>query len=89
MFRGWQGEEMKQYRLRWVIHEPSGETEGLFMAEAPDLPGCRAWEETWSEAYKHLRSVATEFIASYERHGDELPAGVQAVDFEELVVAAV
>ncbi len=56
---------MKQYRLRWVMHQPSEDTEGMFMAEAPDLPGCRAWGETWTDAYEHLRSVAAEFLASY------------------------
>ena len=39
---------MKQYRLRWTMRQPSEETEGMFMAEAPDLPGCRAWGETWA-----------------------------------------
>ena len=78
---------MKQYRLRWTMHQPSEETEGMFMAEATDLPGCRAWGETWADAYEHLRSVAAEFIASYQHHGDELPAGVKIVSPEELVVA--
>ena len=78
---------MRQYKLRCVLHQPSEETEGMFMVEAADLPGCRAWGETQEEAYRHLESVAAEFIASYQEHGDALPEGVEEIGAEELVVA--
>ena len=79
---------MKQYRLKYAMHPPSEETGGLYMAEAPALPGCRAWGETSAEAYKHLQNVAAEFIASYEHHGDPLPTDVKAEALtEELVIA--
>ena len=34
---------MKHYKLRYVMHEPSEDTEDKYMAEIPALPGCRAW----------------------------------------------
>ena len=37
---------MELYQLGCVLHEPSDEQGGLYMAEIPELPGCRAWAET-------------------------------------------
>ncbi len=69
---------MKLYRLQFVMHEPSEETEDKFMAEIPALPGCRAWGDTPAETMDGLQSVAAAFIASYAEWGDELPAAVAA-----------
>ena len=83
---------MKHYRLRYVMHEPSGETEDRYMAEVPDLPGCRAWGDTREEALHMLQGVVAAFIESYFDNGDELPSAVASslVDSEvtnELLVA--
>lgn len=67
---------MDLYRLRAVLREPSGETEGKFLAEIPDLPGCRAWGDTAAQALEALQSVAAAFIASYRERGDRLPPQV-------------
>ena len=67
---------MKHYKLRYVMDDPSEETEDKYMAEIPDLPGCRAWGDTPEEALDILSSVAAAFIESYIDHGDELPPTV-------------
>ena len=86
---------MDLYRLRFVLREPSDETEGKYLAEIPDLPGCRAWGDTSAQALESLQSVATAFIESYRDRGDPLPPQVTAsvVDagehrgFSEVMVA--
>ena len=75
----------KQYRLPYILRVPSAETEDMYLAEVPVLPGCRAWGATAAEALSNLEGVAADFIASYEHHGDELPAAIAAAG--ELVVA--
>ena len=64
------------YRLSYRLIEPDEDDEGKYVAEAPQLPGCRAWGESSREAVENLRSVASEFIKSYKDHGDELPNGI-------------
>ena len=67
---------MKHYKLRYVMHDPSEETEDKYMAEIPALPGCRAWGDTPEDTLNILESVAAAFIESYRDYGDELPAEV-------------
>ena len=69
---------MKLYRLSFVLHEPSEETEDKYMAEALTLPGCRAWGATAPESLENLQGVAAAFIESYKVGGDPLPADVEA-----------
>ena len=69
---------MKLYRLAFVLHEPSEDTEDKYMAESRALPGCRAWGETAAEALENLQSVATAFIESHKCRGDPLPPDVEA-----------
>ena len=64
---------MKLYKLPLVMHEPSEDTEGKYMAEVPALPGCRAWGDTAAETLENLQSVAAAFIESYRDRGDSLP----------------
>ncbi len=86
---------MKLYKLRFILHEPSDATEDKYMAEVPDLPGCRAWGDTAAQALENLQSVATAFIESYRERGDSLPKKVAKAALEvrdpaasELVVAS-
>jgi predicted RNase H-like HicB family nuclease len=76
---------MDLYRLRAVLREPSDETENKYLAEIPDLPGCRAWGDTSAQALESLQSVAAAFIESYRDRGDPLPPQVTAavVDADE------
>ena len=69
---------MKHYKLRYVMHDPSEETEDKYMAEIPALTGCRAWGDTPSETLENLQSVASATIEVYEERGYELPAEVKA-----------
>ena len=59
------GAEMNRYRLSYIMHEPSEDTEDKFMAEIPALPGCRSWGDSPAETLYILEGVAQAFIQSY------------------------
>ena len=63
---------MKLYRLKFTLTEPSEGTEDKYLAEVPDLPGCRAWGDTAAQAVENLQSVAVAFMESCRDHGDVL-----------------
>ena len=67
---------MELYQLRYILHEPCEAQGWLYMAEIPELPGCRAWAETAGDTLTELNLVAEQFILSYKERGDPLPAGV-------------
>ena len=67
---------MKLYQLKYVLHDPCATQGWLYMAETPELPGCRAWAETASEALTELAVVAEQFILSYKDRGKPLPAAI-------------
>ena len=67
---------MELYQLECVLHEPCEDQGWLYMAETPELPGCRAWGETGSEALAELSAVAEQFILSYQERGKALPVGI-------------
>ena len=75
----------KQYRMPYTLRAPSAETEEMYLAEIPILPGCRAWGATAEEALLNLEGVAADYIASCEDHGDALAASIDRAG--ELVVA--
>lgn len=68
-----QGDGVELYQLDYILHEPSEEQGGLYMAEIPELPGCRAWAETAKETLAELSAVAEQFILSYKDRGKPLP----------------
>ena len=70
---------MKLYKLPIVLYEPSDDTNDMFLAEVPSLPGCRAWGDTPSQALEYVQGVAESFIESYLEHGDPLPEEVEAL----------
>ena len=67
---------MELYQLECILHEPREEQGWLYMAETPELAGCRAWGESASEALAELAAVAEQFILSYRERGKPLPAGI-------------
>ena len=87
---------MKIYKLPIVLYEPSEDTNDLFLAEVPSLPGCRAWGETPSQALEYARGVAEAFIESYLERCGRLPEEVEALALNpsgpvvhaEIIVAA-
>jgi hypothetical protein len=46
---------MKLYRLQFVLREPSEDTEEKYLAEIPDLPGCRALGDTAPRRWRTFR----------------------------------
>ena len=66
---------MELYQLDYVLHEPCEDQGWLYMAEIPELPGCRAWAEKANEALAELSAVAEQFILSYKERGKPLPMG--------------
>lgn len=73
-----------QYRLAYTMRGPSEDTEDMYLAEVPALPGCRAWGETPELALEYLESVAEGFIASYRKRGKPLPSEI--IESGELMV---
>ncbi len=67
---------MEVYLLDYILHEPSEDQGGLYMAEIPELPGCRAWAETANQTLTELSTVAEQFILSYRNRGKSLPPGI-------------
>ena len=67
---------MELYQLNYILHEPCEDQGWLYMAEIPELPGCRAWAETPTSALAELFAVAEQFILSYMERGKPLPAGI-------------
>ena len=55
---------MELYQFDYVLHEPRGDQGWLYMAEIPELPGCRAWAETANATLVELSIVAEQFILS-------------------------
>lgn len=68
---------MKMYQFSYILHEPSEEHGWLYMAEIPELPGCRAWDKTANSTLAELIANAEAFILSYKEHGDPLPEGIE------------
>ena len=64
---------MESYELVYVLHGPCEDQGWLYMAEAPQLPGCRAWGETANDALTELSAVAEQFILSYKERGKPYP----------------
>ncbi len=69
---------MARYSFEYTLTEPCEETEDMYFADLPAMPGCHAWGETPEDAEENLRSMALAFLESYEAHGDELPAAAKA-----------
>ena len=74
---------MELYQLDYVLHEPSGDQGGRYMAEIPELAGCRAWRENANQTLTELSTVAEQFILSYRDRGKPLPAGISRGDFDQ------
>lgn len=70
---------MKLYRLPIVLYEPCADTNDMYMAEAPLLPGCRAWGETASQAIEYIQGVAEAFVESYMELDQPIPHELEAM----------
>jgi antitoxin HicB len=56
--------------------------EGGYMVSAPALPGCVTQGETKEEALEMIKDVIRSYISSLRKHGDPLPLGYEAGEFE-------
>ena len=55
--------------------------DGVFVAEAPSLPGCVSQGETRAEALENVREAIAVYLESLEAHGEPVPPPIT----EELV----
>ena len=67
---------MTLYQLDCILHEPSEGQGWLYMAEIPNLPGCRARGESANDALAELSIVAEQFILSYKERGDRMTEAI-------------
>ena len=50
--------------------------DGIFVAEAPSLPGCVTQGGTRDEALANIREAIAAYLESLEAHGDPIPPSV-------------
>lgn len=66
---------MKTYIFRVVVEQ---DTDGLWDAEIPVLPGCAVWGHTREEALEALQEAAQAYLEVKEDFNDTLPAAAVA-----------
>ena len=59
----------------------SPDEDGVYVAEAPSLPGCVSQGATRSEAIENIREAMVGCLESLEAHGEPIPPSV----FEEVL----
>ena len=55
--------------------EVERETDGRWIAEVLDLPGCLAYGETQAQALAKAKALALRVLADRMEHGESVPAG--------------
>ena len=55
--------------------EVERETDGRWMAEVLELPGCMAYGETQASALAKAKALALRVLADRMEHGEPVPAG--------------
>jgi len=61
----------QEHKYEIIIYWSS--EDGAFIAEVPELPGCAADGETYGEAIANAEIVISEWIATAEELGREIP----------------
>ncbi len=59
-------------RYRVVLEQ---DEDGMFIAEAPSLPGCVSQGPTRAEALANIREAIAGYLASLEQRGEAVPPG--------------
>ena len=57
-------------KYRVVIEQ---DEDGIFVAEAPSLPGCVSQGQTRTEAVNNIKEAISGYIQSLEKHGEPIP----------------
>ena len=65
-------------RYRVLIEQ---DEDGVFVAEAPALPGCISQGQTRTEALNNIKEAMAGYLDSLKAHGDPIPPSI----FEEVV----
>ncbi len=60
-------------RYRVLIEQ---DEDGVFVAEAPSLPGCISQGATRSEALANIKEAIAGYIKSLEAHGEPVPPSI-------------
>ena len=50
--------------------------DGIYVAEAPALPGCISQGKNRSEALENIREAIALYLESLEAHGDPIPPSI-------------
>ena len=50
--------------------------DGVFVAEAPSLPGCITQGNTRAKALQHIQEAISLYLESLKAHGDPIPPAI-------------
>jgi len=64
---------MEELKLRIIIEQAE---DGVFVAEAPSLPGCISQGKTRSEALANIKDAIKGYLASLKKHNEPIPLSV-------------
>ncbi|MCL4217882.1 MAG: type II toxin-antitoxin system HicB family antitoxin [Candidatus Hydrogenedentes bacterium] len=60
-------------RYRVVIEQ---DEDGVFVAEAPSLPGCISQGQTRTEAVDNIKEAIAAYVESLQAHGEPVPPSI-------------
>jgi len=83
IIRGIRGDAMK-YRYM-VTLRPDPETEGVFLAEVPALPGCHSWGRSREEAIANARDAILCVLRDMKASKEPIPQDVEHSEQEVAV----
>jgi len=63
---------MKEPKMKYRVLIEQDE-DGMYVAEAPTLPGCISQGQTREEAVENVREAIAAYLESLEAHGDPIP----------------
>jgi len=63
--------------------------EGGLMATVPALPGCVTWGDDKEQTLSRVTEAIQAYIASLQKHGEEIPSGVEQAAVESVEVPVV
>ncbi|QQR93167.1 MAG: type II toxin-antitoxin system HicB family antitoxin [Candidatus Iainarchaeum archaeon] len=58
------------------------DTDGMFVAECPSLPGCISQGKTRQEAIDNIKDAIQGYLESLKKHNEPIPPSIQEVTVE-------